>query len=133
MAQLNTNRNRGVAADIFQNRFQRSFIIIIPQTEIAWGDATNILYGGGFNNHQTCAGKGQLAKMDTVPGGRIARLSGVLAHRRNHNAVIQRKFAQRDSGKKLAHVISMVFMTDVTGNNYSGGFARRVFLQRDIL
>jgi hypothetical protein len=69
---------------------------VVPQAEIAVGDATARLHRRGLGEHDPCAAGGEPAEMYQMPVVGHAVLGRVLAHRRDHDAVGRAHAAQVD-------------------------------------
>ncbi|KAG0733443.1 hypothetical protein G6F23_013341 [Rhizopus arrhizus] len=89
MAQLDAQRHRRPAADAGQHLRQRRLGAVIPQAQVGPADATARLDRGGFQDQQAGAGLRQVAQVHGVPVAGAAIFGGVLAHRRDHDAVGQ--------------------------------------------
>src|SRR5258706_1261746 len=67
---------------------------IVPDAGIAVGDAPALLDRGGFDEHDARAALGELAQMHEMPVADVAVERGVLAHRRDDDAVARLDVAQ---------------------------------------
>ena len=78
-----------------------------------------------LDHHHPRPADGAAAEVDQVPVRRQPVLAGVLAHRRNPDAVAERQLAQRDRGEKRAHGAATVGRTRAFGSPASAALARR--------
>jgi len=58
---------------------------------------------GGFSEYQACASYGPAAQVNQVPGLRMTVVSGIFAHGRNDNAILQFDFADFEWGEQFHH------------------------------
>ena len=79
-------RGAGPARRLHDAR-ERGFVVVGVKPEAAVRDAAGALDMGCFHNDQRGAGIGQHAEMHQVPVIGAAVVGGILAHRRNDNAV----------------------------------------------
>ena len=100
MTELNGNRHRGDWPDRFQDARQSRLGVVIPQTKAAGGDAPDRLDRGCLDHQQSGSRHGHLAEVRQMPVGRPSFVGGVLAHRRNHDAVGKFERAQLEGGKE---------------------------------
>nr|GFD54249.1 hypothetical protein [Tanacetum cinerariifolium] len=87
VAQLDPDLDRGMLADRVDDRLQRGGVLVGPQSEIAIGDAPFRRDRGRLQDHHRGAGQREMAEVDHVPVGRQAVFGGILAHRRDGDAV----------------------------------------------
>ncbi len=103
MSQLHGDRHGGIFADGRQDGFQCGFGGVVPQAEIAIGDATGGFHGGRFDDQQPRARQGQAAQMLHMPVAGPAIVGRILAHGRDDDAVLQGQGTEMDRGKQGAH------------------------------
>jgi len=72
---------------------ERGDVAVLPDAEIVRGDAAFGKDGGGFREDEANTSDGATAKMDQVPVVGVAVAAGVLAHRRDSDAVGQSEIA----------------------------------------
>ena len=103
----------GLRADLlnrYKNGFGKGgFCFIIPQANIAIGNATFGFDSGCFDNQKPRTRLGKIAKMNVMPVGGFAVIGRILTHRRNYDAVIKGKAAQCEGGEKGAHLSSLLW------------------------
>lgn len=102
MAELDAQRHRRPAADAGQYLCQRGLGAVIPKAQVGPADAATRLDRGGFQDQQAGAGLRQVAQVHGMPVAGAAVFGGVLAHRRDDDAVGQGQGAERDRRKQLA-------------------------------
>jgi len=102
VAELDAQRHRRPAADAGQHLCQRGFGTVVPQAQIGPADAAARLDRGGFQDQQAGTGLRQVAQVHGVPVAGATVFGGVLAHRRDDDAVGQGQGAERDRRKQLA-------------------------------
>jgi hypothetical protein len=94
---------------------QRFLGFVVVETETPRRDAAFRLDAAGLGDDEPDVGAGILAEMHDVPVGRLAVFGGVLAHRRQHDAIFERQ-AAHDVGreKQRRHRSSRMALTIVT-------------------
>jgi len=85
-----------VPPDRGDHGLQRCLGRVVIEAEIARRDAPFGLDRGRLGEQQAGARKGEMPEMDHVPVIRLPALRGVLAHRRDHDAIPQGQATQRD-------------------------------------
>ena len=75
----------------------------VPQPGVVRGDAAARLDGGGLRHDEPRPARGPGAEVHQVPVRRHAVLSGVLAHRRDHDPVAERDAAQPQRLQECGH------------------------------
>src|SRR5258708_30647643 len=70
-------------------------------TSVGRGNSSPLLDCSSFSENQSCATDSAAAKMHQMPGLRMPFHCGILAHGRNHNAVLQLHFPQPDRTEKI--------------------------------
>ena len=87
MRDLDAELGGAHAAAMRDHARQRGLVVVGIKPEAAMGDAAMALDMGRLDDHQRRAGIRQHAEMDQVPVVGAAVVGGVLAHRRDHDAV----------------------------------------------
>src|SRR3984957_10377689 len=103
MGQLNRNRDRRMPAPRSENRPQRRFGGVVPQTETSRRDAADGLDMGRLHAEHRRARQSKVIDVGKMPVVRLAAFRRVLAHRRDHDAVWKCKVTQTDRRKQGAH------------------------------
>ncbi len=91
----------GVATEADHPR-QRRLVLVGIEPDAARRDAADRLHPGGLDHDQAGAGDRELAQVHDVPVPDRALAGGVLAHRRQHDAVGKLHPAQGDGRKQFA-------------------------------
>ena len=103
VAELHGDRHAGVATHGRQPARQRGLVVVRVEAEVGRRDAAFGLDRGGLDDEQPGARHGQLAQVHQVPVAGIAVLDGVLAHRRDDDAVGQRQRAEGEGIEEMSH------------------------------
>ena len=82
---------------------QGALVGVAVEAQAFMRDAARAQHRRGFHHHQAVATHGELAQMKIVPVRSATVLGLVLAHRRNHDAVVERHAAQSKGRKQLTH------------------------------
>ena len=93
MSELN-RRHRSIGAQKRSDALERRNLSVMPQTEVAMGDAPFGDHSRRLGHHDAGAALCELAEMNQMPVIGHAVLGRVLAHRRNHDPVLRRDAAQ---------------------------------------
>ena len=101
MGELDRERHRRLRAHGSQDTVQCSFRGVGPEPEVARRNAPLGLDRGGLDGEQARARQRQVAEVDEMPIAGRTFDGTVLAHRRDHDAVLQR---QRSQGKGCEEV-----------------------------
>jgi hypothetical protein len=115
--QLHRDANGRMLADGREHRLEGRFGGVVPQAQIGGRDASVGFDCGRFDAEHAGPRERQLPEMDHVPGGCFATFRGVLAHRRNDDAIRKRHATQRDGGEQRAHGLSRQTMTGAVENS----------------
>jgi len=83
-----------VGAAVPDDAAERPFVRVGVEPRAAGSDAADRLDVGHLETQQRCAGIGEHAEVRQVPVGHAAVHGRVLAHRRHHDAVLEREAAQ---------------------------------------
>ena len=94
MGQLDADRHVLRVGEV-DDPAQRRHLMVRPQAEIAYPDTAMRRDRGALRQDQPGPAQDELAEMDQVPVGRATVLGRVLAHRRDHNPVLQRQPPKR--------------------------------------
>ena len=78
-------------------------VVVLPDAEVVRGDSPFGQDGGGFGEDEACTSSGTAAQMDQVPVVGEAVAAGVLAHRRDSDAVGQSEIANGNRREELGH------------------------------
>jgi hypothetical protein len=103
MGELHRDRGGGMLAHGGEDLLQRGFGGIAVEPEAARRDAADRLDMGRLDAEHRSARQRKIVDVGEVPVGGNAVLGRILAHRRHHDAVLQRQAAQLDRGKQGAH------------------------------
>jgi hypothetical protein len=108
MGELDAELHAGhPSAHPVDDRLQRRLVLVAVEAEAALRDAALALDVRGLEAEQAGARHGEHAVVHLMPGLRAAVDRGVLAHRRNDDAVGQRDSADLDGREELGgHGIS---------------------------
>jgi hypothetical protein len=87
VCELYRHGNLRILAHRRQHGLQCSLSGIIPQSQVAGRDAAIRLDRRSLNAQHSCAGMGETAEVDQVPGVGLPVLSHVLAHRRHDDPI----------------------------------------------
>ncbi len=74
-----------------------------PQAEIVRTDAATRFHRSGLGEDQACATDGAAPEVDQMPVGSEPVLAGILAHRRDHDAIRERHAANGQRIEKTVH------------------------------
>ncbi|MNJ62791.1 hypothetical protein D3C77_586460 [compost metagenome] len=102
MSQLDAG-HAPLGGDETGDALQRGDLSVVPQAEVFGGDAAIGGHRHGFSDHQARATHGAAAQMDKVPVVGQAIDGGILAHRRNGDAVGQGQLTQGVRLEQQAH------------------------------
>src|SRR5258708_11196345 len=81
--------------------------VCVPiNTSVGRGNSSPLLDCSGFSENQSCATYSAAAEMHQMPELRMPFHSGIFAHGRNHNAVLQLQFPQPDRTEKIHPLFS---------------------------
>ena len=101
MTQLDTELyRRHPCPGPFDDRLERLLVLVAVEPEAALGDAAFTLDMRGFEAEKSGARHRQGAVVDHVPGLGAAIDGGILAHRRDDDAVGEREPAQRERAEQ---------------------------------
>jgi len=103
MGELHDDRSLGMLAHRRHDRLQRGFSRVVPQPETARRDAADRLHGRGLDAEHRGPRQRQRVDMGEMPVIGLAVDGGVLAHRRHHDAIGQRKATQFYRRKQGTH------------------------------
>ena len=78
---------------------ERRNLPVLPQAEVAIGDAPLRVYPGRLEDDQAEAAKREPPEVHEVPVVGVAVLGRILAHRRHHGAVAQSEVTQGEGRK----------------------------------
>ena len=87
---------------------ERRDLGIIPEAEVAVGNAGFGQDAGGFEDDEAEAAQGEAAEVDEVPVVGEAVLRRILAHRRDDRAVAKRQPAEGEGRKELGHGVNLL-------------------------
>jgi hypothetical protein len=82
---------------------ERGNVVVLPDAEVVRGDSSFGKDGGGFREDEACTSDGTAAQMDQVPVVGEAVAAGVLAHRRDSDAVGQSEIANGYRREEIGH------------------------------
>jgi hypothetical protein len=82
---------------------ERGDVVVLPNTEVVRGDSSFGKDGGGFRENKACTSDGAAAQMDQVPVVGETVAAGVLAHRRDSDAVGQSEIANGERREEIGH------------------------------
>jgi hypothetical protein len=82
---------------------ERGDVVVLPDAEVVRGDAPFGKDGGGFREDKSCTSDGAAAQMDQMPVVGEAVAAGVLAHRRDSDAVRQSEIAKSYRREEIGH------------------------------
>jgi len=82
---------------------ERGDVVVLPDAEVVRGDSPLGKNSGGFREDEACTSGGAAAKMDQMPVVGEAVAAGVLAHRRDSDAVGQSEIANGNRREELGH------------------------------
>ncbi|MNM85140.1 hypothetical protein D3C81_972490 [compost metagenome] len=102
VSQLDTG-HAPLGGDETGDALQRGDLSVVPQAEVFSGDAAIGGHRHGFSDYQASATHGAAAQMDEVPIVGQAIDGGILAHRRNGDAVGQGQLTQGVRLEQQAH------------------------------
>ena len=103
MRELHRDRGFGMLAHRGQDRPECGFGGVVVKPEAARRDAPDRFHMGGLDAEHRRTRQRQRVDMREVPVIGRAIIGRILAHRRHHDAIGQRKIAQADRGKQGAH------------------------------
>ena len=95
MRELN-RRYAAIGFDEIGNALQWRDMCIRPDAQVAISNTAFGHDGGGFSEYQSGAADGHLTEVDEMPIVGQTIMRGVLAHRRDNDAILQSDAAQRD-------------------------------------
>jgi hypothetical protein len=104
MGDLDAERDRRDLADRLDDTGERPLRRVVIEPEIAGGDPPLRRDGGRLQNEQPGAGKRERAEMDHVPVAGLSVLRGILAHRRDDDAIGDREAAEGEGFKEMGHL-----------------------------
>ena len=82
---------------------ERGNVVVLPDAEVVRGDSSFGKDGGGFREDEACTSDGTAAQMDQVPVVGEAVAAGVLAHRRDSDAVGQSEIPNGYRREEIGH------------------------------
>ncbi len=134
MRQLDDERYVRPAAHTVDHAPHRLFGTVVVQTDIAIGDPPVRADRGGFDRQGARPRHGELAQMNLVPVGHRAVFGGILAHRRDDDAVGEAEPADRQRFEQSGHYASPVEGRDAAGSAacsmvWNSARSRRLVLQ----
>ena len=103
MGELDADRHRRNLAHAGQHTGQRRLGGVVVQAQVAQRDAPGWLDGCRLQDQQAGARQRQSTEVDEMPVGGLAFVGGVLAHRRDHDAVGKGQRADGKGSEQLAH------------------------------
>jgi hypothetical protein len=101
MCELDRDGHRRPATDALEGATDRLFRLVRPEPDVGVGNAPFGQHGGRFDREQRRTGQREMTEVDEVPVRHAAVDGGVLAHRRNDDAVRERDVGDRDGGEQL--------------------------------
>jgi hypothetical protein len=99
------SRDGALPVDETHGRCERVGLRVVPDPEVLRRDPAVRRDGGGFAEHERRAAHRASREMDVVPLVRETLDAGVLAHRRDGDAVPQRHASNLQFVKKSGHVL----------------------------
>ncbi len=134
MGELHRDGRGGMLAHGGEDLLQRGLAGVAVEPETARRDAADRLHMGRLDAEHRRARQREVVDVGEVPVGGDAVVGRILAHRRHHDAVLQRQAAQLDRGKQGAHAGSsggwrngsdcMKFSSPTANCQLRGGHAR---------
>ena len=103
MPELDREANAGMPAHLVDDVLERRFGFVVPQSQVARGNAAIRFDCRGFDAKQSRPRHGQSAQVNQMPRGGFAVVRDVLAHRRDNDPVRKPEAAKLDRGKQNAH------------------------------
>jgi hypothetical protein len=104
VSQLNANRTVICVHEI-NHSLQRLDLSVIPQAQIRSSNPATRVDSSTFRQDETCATERELPKVNHMPWCSAPSICGMLAHRRDDNAIFQLQVSksQRLKQKRLIH------------------------------
>jgi len=95
--------HRALGGDKTGDALQRFDLLVVPQAQVLCRDAAIGSHGGGLGENQPGAADGTTAEVHQMPVIGQSIVTGVLAHRRDGNAVQEGQLAQGIGFEQLTH------------------------------